>query len=187
MSKSLPADTTKVWNERHGSLLSFDEELPVPRKESEVSRLSNQLKELEDKTQEIMYLQQELNELNASLKEEKWYSAALKEEVDKMTKEKVELEEKVSSLEMVSGNKSACGFRPKTHPVFYTQLAHTYTSLMILFSFLFQEKQTLEKDSERKLMDEKENSVKCKYQFLSGNFTVVISFIILQPISVACQ
>ena len=41
---------------------------------------------------------------------------------------------------------------------------------MILFSFLFQEKQTLEKDSERKLMDEKENSVKCKYQFLGGNF-----------------
>ena len=36
-------------------------------------------------------------------------------------------------------------------------------------------------------MDEKENSVKCKYQFLSGNFTVVISFIILQPISVARQ
>ena len=33
----------------------------------------------------------------------------------------------------------------------------------------------MEKDSERKLMDEKENSVKCKYQFLSGNFTVVIS------------
>lgn len=127
LSKSLPADTTKVWNERHGSLLSFDEELPVPRKESEVSRLSNQLKELEDKTQEIMYLQQELNELNASLKEEKWYSAALKEEVDKMTKEKVELEEKVSSLEM--------------------------------------EKQTLEKDSERKLMDEKENSVKSMAEF----------------------
>ncbi|RMX53912.1 hypothetical protein pdam_00020092 [Pocillopora damicornis] len=128
LSKSLPADTTKVWNERHGSLLSFDEELPVPRKESEVSRLSNQLKELEDKTQEIMYLQQELNELNASLKEEKWYSAALKEEVDKMTKEKVELEEKVSSLEM--------------------------------------EKQTLEKDSERKLMDEKENSVKSYFSSL---------------------
>lgn len=137
MSKSLPADTTKVWNERHGSLLSFDEELPVPRKESEVSRLSNQLKELEDKTQEIMYLQQELNELNASLKEEKWYSAALKEEVDKMTKEKVELEEKVSSLEMVSGNKSACGFRPKTHPVFYTQLVHTYTSLIKDLVFIF--------------------------------------------------
>ena len=137
MSKSLPADTTKVWNERHGSLLSFNEELPVPRKESEVSRLSNQLKELEDKTQEIMYLQQELNELNASLKEEKWYSAALKEEVDKMTKEKVELEEKVSSLEMVSGNKSTCGFRPKTYPVFYTQLVHTYTSLIKDLVFIF--------------------------------------------------
>ena len=102
-----------------------------------MSRLSNQLKELEDKTQEIMYLQQELNELNASLKEEKWYSAALKEEVDKMTKEKVELEEKVSSLEMVSGNKSACGFRPKTHPVFYTQLVHTYTSLIKALVFIF--------------------------------------------------
>ncbi|XP_022801802.1 early endosome antigen 1-like [Stylophora pistillata] len=127
LSQSLPANTTKVWNERHGSLLSFDEELPVPRKESEVSLLSNQLKELEGKTQEIMYLQQELNELNASLKEEKWYSAALKEEVDKMTKEKVELEEKISSLEM--------------------------------------EKQTLGKESERKLLDEKENSVKSMAEF----------------------
>ena len=81
--------------------MSFDDELPAPRKESEVSLLSNQLKELEDKTQEILYLQQELNELNASLKEEKWYSAALKEEVDKITKEKVELEEKNSLLEKV--------------------------------------------------------------------------------------
>ena len=33
-----------------------------------MSLLSSQLKELEDKTQEILYLQQELNELNASLK-----------------------------------------------------------------------------------------------------------------------
>ena len=73
----------------------------MPRKESEVSLLSSQLKELEDKAQEILYLQQELNELNASLKEEKWYSAALKEEVDKITKEKVELEEKNSILEKV--------------------------------------------------------------------------------------
>ena len=81
--------------------MSFDEEPPAPRKESEVSLLSSQLKELEDKTQEILYLQQELNELNASLKEEKWYSAALKEEVDKITKEKVELEEKNSILEKV--------------------------------------------------------------------------------------
>lgn len=92
-----------------------------------------------------MYLQQELNELNASLKvlivcvkdactryplwlvcrqslnadifpnqfkfiviiiifsiqEEKWYSTALKEEVDKITKEKVELEQKCSALEKV--------------------------------------------------------------------------------------
>lgn len=63
--------------------------------------MSNQLKELEDKTQEILYLQQELNESNASLKEEKWYSAALKEEVDKITKERVELEEKNSLLEKV--------------------------------------------------------------------------------------
>lgn len=101
MSQSLPADSTKIWSERHGSFLSFDEELPAPRKESEVSLLSNQLKELEDKTQEILYLQQELNESNASLKEEKWYSAALKEEVDKITKEKVELEEKNSLLEKV--------------------------------------------------------------------------------------
>ena len=66
-----------------------------------------------------MYLQQELNELNASLKEEKWYSAALKEEVDKMTKEKVELEEKVSSLEMVSGNKSACGLIDQKHTLYF--------------------------------------------------------------------
>ena len=36
------------------------------------------------------------------LQEEKWYSAALKEEVDKITKEKVELEEKCSSLEKVA-------------------------------------------------------------------------------------
>lgn len=63
--------------------------------------MSSQLKELEDKTQEILYLQQELNELNASLKEEKWYSTALKEEVDKITKERVELEEKNSLLEKV--------------------------------------------------------------------------------------
>lgn len=33
--------------------------------------------------------------------EEKWYSAALKEEVDKITIEKVELEEKTSFLEKV--------------------------------------------------------------------------------------
>ena len=33
--------------------------------------------------------------------EEKWYSAALKEEVDKITKEKVELEEMNSLLEKV--------------------------------------------------------------------------------------
>ena len=84
-----------------------------------------------------MYLQQELNELNASLKEEKWYSAALKEEVDKMTKEKVELEEKVSSLEMVSGNKSACGFRPKTYPVFYAQLVHTQLHFFHDLIFIF--------------------------------------------------
>lgn len=101
LSQSLPADSTKIWSEKHGSFLSFDEEPPAPRKESEVSLLSSQLKELEDKTQEILYLQQELNELNASLKEEKWYSAALKEEVDKITKEKVELEEKNSVLEKV--------------------------------------------------------------------------------------
>lgn len=101
LSQSLPADSTKIWSEKHGSFLSFDDELPAPRKESEVSLLSSQLKELEDKTQEILYLQQELNELNASLKEEKWYSAALKEEVDKITKEKVELEEKNILLEKV--------------------------------------------------------------------------------------
>ena len=101
LSQSLPADSTKMWSEKHGSFLSFDEELPAPRKESEVSLLSSQLKELEDKAQEILYLQQELNELNASLKEEKWYSAALKEEVDKITTEKVELEEKNSLLEKV--------------------------------------------------------------------------------------
>ena len=101
LSQSLPADSTKIWSEKHGSFLSFDGEPPAPRKESEVSLLSSQLKELEDKTQEILYLQQELNELNASLKEEKWYSAALKEEVDKITKEKVELEEKNSILEKV--------------------------------------------------------------------------------------
>ena len=35
------------------------------------------------------------------IQEEKWYSAALKEEVDKITKEKVELEQKNSSLEKV--------------------------------------------------------------------------------------
>ena len=101
LSQSLPSGSTKIWSEKHGSFLSFDDELPVPRKESGVSLLSNQLKELEDKAQEILYLQQELNELNASLKEEKWYSAALKEEVDKITKEKVELEEKNSLLEKV--------------------------------------------------------------------------------------
>jgi len=39
---------------------------------------------------------------NIFLQEEKWYSAALKEEVDKITKEKVELEEKCSSLEKVA-------------------------------------------------------------------------------------
>ena len=33
-----------------------------------MSLLSSQLKELEEKTQEILYLQQELNEMNASLK-----------------------------------------------------------------------------------------------------------------------
>ena len=64
--------------------------------------MSSQLKELEDKQQEIMYQQQELNEMNASLKEEKWYSAALKDEVDKITKQKVELEEKNSLLAKVS-------------------------------------------------------------------------------------
>lgn len=36
-----------------------------------------------------------------SIQEEKWYSTALKEEVDKITKEKVELEQKCSSLEKV--------------------------------------------------------------------------------------
>lgn len=63
---------------------------------------------------------------NIFLQEEKWYSAALKEEVDKITKEKVELEEKCSSLE--------------------------------------KENQNLEKESDKKVMAEKENSVKCKYR-----------------------
>ena len=36
-----------------------------------------------------------------SIQEEKWYSTALKEEVDKITKEKVELEQKCSALEKV--------------------------------------------------------------------------------------
>ena len=36
------------------------------------------------------------------LQEEKWYSAALKEEVDKISKEKVELEQTCSLLEKVS-------------------------------------------------------------------------------------
>ena len=68
MLHEAPYSTTKIWNERQGSFLSFDDEIPAPRKESEVSLLSNQLKDLEDKTQEIMYLQQELNEVNATLK-----------------------------------------------------------------------------------------------------------------------
>ncbi|XP_015761833.1 PREDICTED: early endosome antigen 1-like isoform X3 [Acropora digitifera] len=127
LSQSLPGDTTKIWSEKHGSILSFDEETPPPRKESEISRLSHQLKELEDKAKEIMYLQQEVNELNASLKEEKWYSAALKEEVDKITIEKVELEEKTSFLE--------------------------------------KEKQDLEKESEQKIMLQKENSVKSMAEY----------------------
>ena len=60
--------STKMWSERHGSVISFDEE-PLPeRKESEVSLLSSQLKDLETKAQETMYLQQELNDLNATLK-----------------------------------------------------------------------------------------------------------------------
>lgn len=39
--------------------------------------------------------------LFSSIQEEKWYSTALKEEVDKITKEKVELEQKCSALDKV--------------------------------------------------------------------------------------
>ncbi|KXJ06295.1 hypothetical protein AC249_AIPGENE24358, partial [Exaiptasia diaphana] len=87
-------DSTKIWNEEQGSLISFDDNGPVARKESEVSLLSTSIKEIEEKTQEVLNLQQELNDVNASLKEEKWYSAALKEEVDKITKEKNEFQQK---------------------------------------------------------------------------------------------
>ena len=72
-----------------------------------------------------------------TFQEEKWYSAALKEEVDKITKEKIELEEKTSFLEKVFGDdnddtlrvfgsseqcfsvNSYCGITPLFHPIWY--------------------------------------------------------------------
>ena len=96
-SQSLPADSTKIWSEKHGSFLSFDDE-----QERNLRFLYCPANLKNCGGEDILNLQQELNELNASLKEEKWYSAALKEEVDKITKDKVELEEKNSLLEKVS-------------------------------------------------------------------------------------
>ena len=46
-----------------------------------------------DAQEEVILLQQELQELTTAIKEEKWYSGQLKEELDKVTSERNKLEE----------------------------------------------------------------------------------------------
>jgi len=79
-------DTTKIWNEEQGSLISFDNEMP-DRKESEVSILSTSIKEIEEKTQEVLNLQQDLNDVNASLKVMFWTNERINERTKKQTNE----------------------------------------------------------------------------------------------------
>ncbi|XP_065066579.1 early endosome antigen 1-like [Rhopilema esculentum] len=46
-----------------------------------------------DSTDEVVFLQQEMTELATAIKEEKWYSGQLKDELDKVSKERDRLEE----------------------------------------------------------------------------------------------
>lgn len=46
-----------------------------------------------DTNEEVVLLQQELSELTTAIKEEKWYSGQLKDELDKVSKERDKLEE----------------------------------------------------------------------------------------------
>ncbi|CAB4028110.1 Hypothetical predicted protein, partial [Paramuricea clavata] len=64
-----------------------------------MSLLDTTLKDLEEKSTEVVALQREINDINAALKEEKWYSSALKEEVDKLEAEKQERLEAFQNLE----------------------------------------------------------------------------------------
>ena len=61
-------DSSKIWNEKTGSLLSFDEETHVHEKDEEISLLDTTLKDLEEKSTEVVALQQEINDINAALK-----------------------------------------------------------------------------------------------------------------------
>ena len=49
--------------------------------------------EPKDSQEEVIFLQQELSELGTAIKEEKWYSGQLKDELDKVAKERDKLEE----------------------------------------------------------------------------------------------
>ena len=66
-----------------------DDEPDVGRK----SQLKFDGMNAENPQQEIMYLQQEMAELTTAIKEEKWYSGQLQDELDKVTSERDKLEE----------------------------------------------------------------------------------------------
>ena len=61
-------DSSKIWNERTGSLLSFDEESQSRTNSDDMSLLDTTLKDLEEKSTEVVALQREINDINAALK-----------------------------------------------------------------------------------------------------------------------
>jgi hypothetical protein len=61
-------DSSKIWNERTGSLLSFDDETHGRTNSEDMSLLDTTLKDLEEKSAEVVALQREINDINAALK-----------------------------------------------------------------------------------------------------------------------
>ena len=61
------------------------------------SKLQFSATEAGDSHEEVTFLQQELAELTTAIKEEKWYSGQLKDELDKVSAERDKLEEVQSS------------------------------------------------------------------------------------------
>ena len=61
-------DSSKIWNERTGSLLSFDEDSHGRTNFDDMSLLDTTLKDLEEKSAEVVALQREINDINAALK-----------------------------------------------------------------------------------------------------------------------